>query len=58
MHPVVEQLGGLGAVGCPEDGPQVLLELPGPDQPRAGPLLERLEPRPLAVGEVLVDWLH
>ncbi len=53
MHPVVEQLGGLGAVGCPEDGPQVLLELPGPDQPRAGPLLERLEPRPLAVGEVL-----
>ena len=53
MHPVVEQLGGLGAVGCPEDGPQVLLELPGPDRPRAGPLLERLEPRPLAVGEVL-----
>lgn len=53
VHPVAEQLGGLGAVGCPEDGPQVLLGLPGPDQPRAGPLLERLEPRPLAVGEVL-----
>ena len=50
VHPVVEQLGGLEP-WLPEDGPQVLLELPGPTSRE--PALERLEPRPLAVGEVL-----
>ena len=54
VHPVVEQLGGLRQIGCGRRpaGP-LRPELTGPDQPRAGPLLERLEPRPLAVGEVL-----
>lgn len=53
MHPVVEQLGDLRGAAGPEDGAQVLLELPRPHQPRAGPPLERLELGPLAVGEVL-----